>query len=199
MARSAPGDGTALALLQGMILPTPGPMDYTRLFGAATPPDGAGPIGENGAWPQPLEVSRKEVLQGLNPLQHLPVVGMVYRAATGETMPSTMRVAGAGILGGFPGMLGAALMGLLEELIRMGPDTSRPAVPAGMSQTGSEAAMEPVTPGTLSNGAYLTLATETPEFLQSAPNTALVQNGTVAYQSAAMEYQRGQAVEKGIV
>lgn len=182
-----------------MILPTPGPMDYTRLFGAATPPDGAGPIGENGVWPQPLDVSPEQFIGGLNPLHHLPVVGMIYRAATGETIPSTMRVAGAGILGGLPGMLGAAFMGLLEELIRMGPDLSRPSVPAGMSQTGSEAAMEPVTPGTLSNGGYTTLATTTPEFLESAPNTALVQNGAAAYQSAALEWQRSQALEKGIV
>lgn len=182
-----------------MILPTPGPMDYTRLFGAATPPDGAGPIGENGAWPQPIKVSREEFLHGLNPLQHLPVIGMVYRAATGETIPTTMRVAGAGILGGPLGMIGAAFMSLIEELIRMGPDMSRPAVPAGMSQTGSEAGVEPVTPGTMNDGAYVTLATQTPEFLQSAPNTALVQNGTSAYQSASMEWQRSQSIEKGIV
>ena len=183
----------------GMILPTPGPMDYTRLFGAATPPDGAGPIGENGAWPQPVQVSREELLHGLNPLQHLPMIGMVYRAATGETIPTTMRVAGAGIFGGPLGMMGAAFMSLLETLIRLGPDTSRPSVPAGMSQTGSEAGVEPVTPGTLSNGAYVTLATQTPEFLQSTPNTALVQNGTAAYQSASFEWQRSQSVEKGLV
>jgi len=136
-----------------MILPTPGPLDYTRLFGAATPPDGAGPIGENGAWPQAIEVSTKQVLQGLNPLQHLPVIGMVYRAATGETIPTTMRVAGAGLIGGPLGMIGAALMSLFEEIVRMGPDLSRPSVPAGMSQTGSEAGVEPITPGTLTDGA----------------------------------------------
>ena len=181
-----------------MILPTPGPMDYTRLFGSATPPDGAGPIGENGAWPMPIEVSREDVLRGLNPLQHLPGVGMIYRAATGETIPATMRVAGAGILGGPLGMLGAGLMGLLEELIRMGPDTSRPPVPAGMSQTGSEAGVEPVTPGTAPPGAYTTLATTTPEFLQSSPDIALAQRGAAAYQSASIEWQRSQAMEKGL-
>ena len=181
-----------------MILPTPGPMDYTRLFGSATPPDGAGPIGENGAWPQPLAVTKDDVLRGLNPLQHLPGVGMIYRAATGETIPTTMRVAGAGIIGGPLGIIGAAFMSLLEELIRMGPDLSRPSVPAGMSQTGSEAGVEPVTPGTAAPGAYLTLATETPEFLQGPSNTALAQNGAAAYQSASMEWQRTLAVEKGL-
>jgi len=183
-----------------MILPTPGPLDYTRMFGTATPADGAGPIGPDQAWPQPIEVSREQLVKSLNPLHHVPVVGMVYRAATGETIPTPMRVLGAGIVGGGLGALGAAFMSLLEELVRMGPDLSRPSTPAGMSQTGSEAGMEPVTPGTMPEGAYVTLATTTPEFLQSAtPNTAVVQNGTVAYQQASMEWQRTQSVEKGIV
>ena len=174
-------------------------MDSSRLFGSATPPDGAGPIGENGAWPQPSNASWEDVLHGLNPLHHLPGVGMIYRAVTGEQIPSTMRVAGAGILGGPLGMIGAALMGLLEELIRMGPDTSRPPVPEGMSQTGSEAGVQPVTPGTASEGSYTTLATVTPEFLQNSPATLLAQNATAAYQTTMTEFDRTQFLEKGIV
>lgn len=182
-----------------MILPTPGPMDYTRLFGSATPPDGAGPIGENGAWPMPLKVSREDMLHSLNPLQYVPVVGMVYRATTGEQIPSLMRVAGAGIFGGPLGMIGAAFMGLLEELVRMGPDTSRPPTPVGMAQTGSEAGIEAITPGTTSNGAYTTLATVAPEWLQNSPDIQLAQTGTAAYQTVANEYERTQMLEKGIV
>ena len=181
-----------------MILPTPGPMDYTRLFGSAMPPDGAGTIGENGVWPQPLKVSRQEVVNGLNPLQHVPVVGMIYRAVTGQQIPTPMRVVGAGLIGGPLGMLGAAFMSLIEELIRMGPDLSRPSVPAGMSQTGSEAGMQPVTPGTLTGNAYTTLATTTPEFLTNPPDTMLAQRGASAYQSASAEYQRSQLWEKGL-
>jgi len=183
-----------------MILPTPGPMDYTRMFGAATPPDGAGPIGPDQVWPQPLQVTKDELVRSLNPLHHLPVVGMIYRQVTGEKIPVPIRVLGAGITGGPLGALGAAFMSLIEELVRMGPDLSRPPTPAGMSQTGSEQGMEPVTPGTLGKGAYLTLATTTPEFLQShTPETAVVQNGVAVYQQASMEWQRSQSVEKGIV
>jgi hypothetical protein len=182
-----------------MILPTPGPMDYTRLFGAATPPDGAGPIGENGVWPQPIAVSHEDAMHALNPLQYVPIVGMIYRAVTGEQIPSTLRVAGAGVLGGPLGMIGAAFTGLLEELIRLGPDTSRPATPVGMSQTGSQAGVEPVTPGTLSNGAYTTLATTMPEFLTNSPNVLVAQNAAAAYQSVQTEYQRSQMLEKGLV
>jgi hypothetical protein len=169
------------------------------MFGGGSGSEGGGPTALDGGFPGKLEPTTKEVLNGLNPLQHVPVVGMVYRAATGETIPTPMRVLGAGILGGGLGMIGAAFMSLFEELVRMGPDTSRPSTPAGMSQTGSEAGVEPVTPGTLTGNAYTTLATTTPEFLQgSGPNTAFVQNGTAAYQQASMEWQRSQWAEKGI-
>ncbi len=178
-----------------MILPTPGPTDYTQTFDTGS--EAGGP---SGGWPVALDVSRQDVMRGLNPLQHLPVVGMIYRAATSEQIPTTMRVAGAAVIGGPLGMIGAGLMSLFEAIFSMGPDTSRPAVPAGMSQTGSEAGVQPVTPGTMTDGAYTTLATTTPDFLQSGtPNTAIVQNANAAYQSAALEWQRSQAVEKGLV
>lgn len=177
-----------------MILPAPGPLDVSRLSGAESTPDSAG---VSGGWPQPVEVSGEDFRHALNPLQHVPVVGMIYRAATDEQIPSTLRVLGAGLLGGPLGMIGAGLMSLFEELLRMGPDTSRPPVPAGMSMTGSESGVEPVTPGTLQDGQYTTLATTTPEFLDR-PNTAIAQNGAAAYQNAALEYQRSQFAEKGL-
>ena len=177
-----------------MILPTPGPTDYARV-----PDTGSEAGGPSGGFPAAIEVSHEQLMNGLNPLQHLPVVGMIYRAATNEQIPTTMRVAGAGILGGPLGMIGAGLMSLFEAIVGMGPDNSRPAVAAGMSQTGSESGVEPVTPGTTTNGAYTTLATTTPDFLQTGtPNTAIVQNGAAAYQSAALEWQRAQSVEKGL-
>lgn len=170
------------------------------MFGPATPPDGAGPIGPEQVWPQPIKVTPDELLRSLNPLHHIPLVGMFYRAVTGETIPAPLRVAGSGLIGGPLSALGTAFMCLVEELVRMGPDLSRPSTPAGMAQTGSERGMEPVTPGTLGDGAYLTLATSTPEFLQNhTPDTAIVQNGAAVYQQASMEWQRSQALEKGIV
>ena len=178
-----------------MNLPAPGPMDYSRVFDTGS--EAGAPSG--GGWPAAIEVSHEDAMHGLNPLQHLPVVGMIYRAATHEALPTTMRVAGAGVFGGPLGMIGAGLMSLFEAIIQMGPDSSRPAVPAGMSQTGSEAGVQPVTPGTTTGGAYTTLATTTPDFLQTgSPNTAIVQNGAAAYQNAALEWQRSQAVEKGL-
>ncbi len=183
-----------------MILPTPGADPASRLFGYATPPDGAGPIGPEGYWPQPIDVPFRDVLKALNPLQHVPAVGTIYRAVTGDTIPAPLRILGAGIFGGPIGILGAAVMSFVEALFTMGPDLSRPSVPFGMSATGSEAPMGAVTPGTLKPGEYTTLATTAPEFLQSPTQFAGgdPQRGVAAYQQAAQEWQRTQAVEKGL-
>ena len=181
-----------------MILPTPGADPASRLFGYATPPDGAGPIGPDQLWPTPIASNREDLLRGLNPLHHVPVVGMIYRAATGENIPAPMRVLGAGLVGGPLGALGAGFMGLLEALLSMKPDLSRPSVPAGMSATGSEAAMAPVTPGTLSDGAYTTLATTQPEWLGGTMMAGDAGRGAGAYQQASLEWRRTEAMEKGL-
>ena len=183
-----------------MIPPTPGADPASRLFGFATPPDGAGPIGPDGLWPQPLNVPFSDVLKALNPLQHVPVVGTIYRAATGDAIPAPLQILGAGIFGGPIGILGAAVMSFVGALFTMGPDLSRPSVPAGMSATGSQAPMSPVTPGSLQQGEYTTLATTTPEFLQSPTQFAGGgQRGHAAYQLASQEWLRTQALEKGLV
>ena len=168
------------------------------MFGWATPPDGAGPLGPDQWWPTPSNITFDDVLHALNPLQHVPGVGMIYRAATGDTIPHPLRILGAGILGGPAGILGAALFGLVSELIQMGPDHSRPPVPAGFAMTGSEAGVEPVTPGTLPTGEYTTLATTQPEFLQNSEQVLMAGFGSreiapavagTAYATAANTYQ----------
>ncbi len=178
-----------------MILPTPGPDPASRLFGYATPPDGAGPIGPDQHWPTPIASSREDLVRGLNPLHHVPVVGMIYRAVTGETIPAPMRVLGAGLVGGPLGALGAGFMGIVEALLTMKPDLSRPSVPEGMSATGAEIAMAPVTPGSLSGTAYTTLATSQPEWLGT---TRFAARGTEAYATAALEWRRAESLEKGL-
>ena len=182
-----------------MIPPVPGPDPASRHFGPATPPDGAGPIGPDQLWPTPIAISRDEALRSLNPLHHIPVVGMLYRAATGESIPAPFRVLGAGLVGGPLGALGAGFMGIIEALFTLKPDLSRPAVPAGMSATGSEAPMGAVTPGSLPEGGYTTLATIQPEWLGSTMlATAEPARGAVAYQQASLEWRRAEALEKGL-
>ncbi len=44
-----------------------------------------------------------EVLSCLNPLQYLPVVGTIYRAVTGDTIPEPIREAGSLVVSGLTG------------------------------------------------------------------------------------------------
>lgn len=146
-------------------------------LGWKTPADGAGPLSPDAAWPQPIKMSFGQVLSALNPLQHIPVVGRIYRAETGDTIPAPLKILGAGIFGGPLGILGAAIGELFAEIIAMGPDTSRPPVPAGMPETGAEAGLQPVSPGQLAKGQYLTLATTQPDWLRPSSEEQLAMVG----------------------
>lgn len=44
-----------------------------------------------------------EVLSCLNPLQYVPVVGMIYRAVTGDTIPASVREVGSLVVSGLTG------------------------------------------------------------------------------------------------
>lgn len=88
------------------------------------------PLGPHEHVPQPVDVSFEDLLRGLNPLHHLPVVGMIYREITGETVPAAERIAvsaATGALFGGPlGVLGTIVSTLIEELWRIGPDPTSP-------------------------------------------------------------------------
>ncbi|WP_421994895.1 hypothetical protein [Roseococcus sp.] len=81
---------------------------------APEPPDGGPALGPDEAIPIPGEITFDEVLQGLNPLHHLPGVGTAYRAITGEDIHPAMRVLGAGLLGGPLGMVLAGMASAIE-------------------------------------------------------------------------------------
>ena len=44
-----------------------------------------------------------QLLSELNPLQYLPVVGTIYRAVTGDTIPEAARIAGSMVVSGLMG------------------------------------------------------------------------------------------------
>jgi hypothetical protein len=48
-----------------------------------------------------------DILDIINPLQHLPVVGTLYRAATGDTMGTLPKIAGDTLYGGLWGAVGS--------------------------------------------------------------------------------------------
>lgn len=60
--------------------------------------------------------SFKDLLDVVNPLQQLPVVGTLYRAASGDEISTFSRLAGGALLGGPIGFLAAALNAGLELL-----------------------------------------------------------------------------------
>jgi len=51
----------------------------------------------------------------INPLQHIPVVGTVYRAITGDTIGPAARIAGGGLFGGVIGLVAASIDTLIKE------------------------------------------------------------------------------------
>ena len=146
-----------------------------------------------GQLPGQLEFTPEEAENALNPLQYVPVVGMLYRQATGETVPPPFLIAGSvvssAIMGGPLGVVGSLLVNFVMELARLGPDTSRPAVPEGMDVTGSETAMRNVSPGSITTpGGYTTLATTIPDFLGGS--SAFAEDGT-PYHKVFAAYQAG--------
>lgn len=54
-------------------------------------------------------LSFDDILDTLNPLQHLPVVSTIYRQITGDEISSGARLAGGALYGGPVGVLGAAI------------------------------------------------------------------------------------------
>ncbi len=79
-------------------------------FEEPKPLDGGPALDNDQAIPIPGgSLTFDDVLRGLNPLHHVPVVGMMYRAATGTEIHPLMRVAGAAVFGG---PVGIALAGV---------------------------------------------------------------------------------------
>jgi hypothetical protein len=78
-----------------------------------------------------------ELLSALNPLQYLPVVGTIYRAATGDVIPEAVRCAGSmivsGLLGGPVGLLSNIAVTLGEKATGIDPEK----IVAGLFHTAS--------------------------------------------------------------
>ncbi len=88
------------------------------------------PLGRDDVAPVPFSGRCEDLLSGLNPLHHLPVVGTIYRAVTQETIPAAERIAGSiatgAFFGGPLGVLATVVTSFVEEMIRMGPDPRQP-------------------------------------------------------------------------
>jgi hypothetical protein len=67
-----------------------------------------------------------DVLSALNPLQDLPVVGTIYRAVTGQTVPEALQIAGSllvsGLISGPIGLVTTAALTIAEKVTGIDPD-----------------------------------------------------------------------------
>jgi hypothetical protein len=74
------------------------------MLDAAAPLTAAGPQPVASSAPAGHNMSFRQVLSELNPLQYLPVIGTIYRAVTGDQIPEAVRRIGSlvvsGLLGG---------------------------------------------------------------------------------------------------
>jgi len=63
-----------------------------------------------------LDTAIEDLLDIVNPLQHLPVVGTLYRAITGDTMGTVSKIAGDALYGGLWGAVGAVADSAFEAI-----------------------------------------------------------------------------------
>ncbi len=63
----------------------------------------------------PAEITFGELLSALNPLQHIPGIGSIYREITGETLHPVARVIGGALIGGPLGLVASAFNSLIEQ------------------------------------------------------------------------------------
>ena len=63
-----------------------------------------------------------DLVDVVNPLQHIPVVNWAYRGLTGDTIQPPARIAGAGLYGGPIGVAGA----IADEALAEHSRTTRP-------------------------------------------------------------------------
>src|SRR3546814_18224238 len=83
-----------------------------------------------------------DFLDVINPLQHLPIVGTIYRAMTGDTISDAARVAGGALYGGPFGLIGGFANGVFEA--ETGGDVGGNALPWAGGAPGTAGAAAPL-------------------------------------------------------
>lgn len=89
------------------------------------------------------EMSFGEFLSAINPLQHIPVIGTIYRAITGDTLSPAAKVVGGTLLGGPVGLVLSAGDAMIAEatgsdvgekvLAMVSPSPDQPTVPENLA------------------------------------------------------------------
>ena len=66
----------------------------------------------------------RDVLDLINPLQHIPVIGNIYRKLTGDQAAPVIRIAGGALFGGPLGAAFAAANVVFKQVLQSDPDAS---------------------------------------------------------------------------
>ncbi len=67
-------------------------------------------------WTNEADFSFEDLIDIVNPMQHLPVIGSVYRKVTGDEISAPSRIIGGSIFGGPVGLAMALVNALTEEI-----------------------------------------------------------------------------------
>ncbi len=71
----------------------------------------------------------RDVLDLINPIQHIPIIGNIYRNLTGDVAAPAIRIAGGALFGGPLGAAFAVANVVLKQLVHPDPDTGSLAAP----------------------------------------------------------------------
>ncbi|MFA5121648.1 hypothetical protein [Zavarzinia sp.] len=125
--------------------------------------------------PDQEELSFGDVLDVINPLQHLPIVSSIYRAITGDTIRPAMKILGDTIYGG-PIGAGVAVASAVAEQIGGADPAARALAAIGIGDGGKPAttAIASAKPAA-GPGGLIAEATTAPAATASAATTAATQ------------------------
>ena len=77
--------------------------------------DRGSPLDADAAVPLPGQATFDEFVQALNPMHHIPIVGHIYRAVTGEKINPAFQALGGALFGGIGGIVTSALVVMLQH------------------------------------------------------------------------------------
>lgn len=66
--------------------------------------------------PEADDFGFEDLLDMINPLQHIPVVSTLYQDITGDTISAPAKIVGGGIFGGVTGLAGSVVDAIIEEV-----------------------------------------------------------------------------------
>lgn len=99
--------------MSGLVAPAPASNLSARPV--ADPRGATGPSADRTDGSGEQSFSFSDFLSIINPLQHIPVVGTLYRAITGDTIKPAPKVIGGLLFGGPVGLVSAAFNAILEQ------------------------------------------------------------------------------------